>query len=46
MEHNQNLNDFLLRYFEGIYLKKPLFYNASIAIRFEMGEGQIRLEKE
>lgn len=37
MEHGKYLDDFLLQYFERIYLKKPLFYNASIAIRFEMG---------
>jgi hypothetical protein len=37
MEQNQYLDDILLNSFKGIHLKKPLFYNASIAIRFEMG---------
>jgi len=45
MELRENLDEFLLQYFEGIYLKKPLFYNSSIAIRFEMGGGVDTPEK-
>lgn len=45
MELREDLDDFLLQYFEGIHLKKPLFYNTSIAIRFEMGGGVDTPEK-
>ncbi|EPY14900.1 MULTISPECIES: DUF3885 domain-containing protein [Paenibacillus] len=45
MEHDQYLDNFLLHYFDGIHLKKPLFYSASFAIRFEMG-GDIDTPKE
>ncbi|MFD2746068.1 DUF3885 domain-containing protein [Paenibacillus yanchengensis] len=45
MEHNQHLDDFLLRIFTGVHLKSPLFYNVPIGIRFELGGNIVAFEE-
>lgn len=45
MEQTEDLDEFLIRNFEGIQLKKPLFYNSPNAIRFEMG-GVVDIPQE
>lgn len=41
MENIQKLNQYLQNYFPSLKLCMPLFYNAEIGIRFEIGEPEI-----
>jgi hypothetical protein len=36
-QHNTKLKRYIQQHFPGIYLQPPLFYNADIGIRFELG---------
>ncbi|MGG4142586.1 DUF3885 domain-containing protein [Paenibacillus algorifonticola] len=42
--NESHLDHFLRRYFKGLPLKSPLFYNAPVGIRFEMG-GEVCVAK-
>ncbi|WP_341280869.1 DUF3885 domain-containing protein [Paenibacillus sp. FSL H8-0537] len=42
--NESHLDHFLRRYFKGLPLKSPIFYNAPVGIRFEMG-GEVCVAK-